>query len=300
MTWEKKASQVKYLAAHFWLAHKKLLESFGQTQEDTEQEAWMIYWKMLTVWPTNPTKYILPRLMDWMRGLTHCKRGPSRYVQPTILFWEHVPEGHYTPSFDFPDVLRCIARHTSPREAFIVARQLEGYTNTEIAQMLKISGGRVSQLQKGMVKRMRKVFQNGVMALALALLSWWPVPAWSQTIISSCTGVSWDANTEADLAGYKIYVEKDGVAQTPVDVGPTETTFPCAGLPMTEGGSYALSMKAYDTSGNMSLPSTPVLVDWPDVTPPNAITSICWDVVEIVVDSETGKVLSSTPKQICE
>ncbi|MSO45445.1 MAG: fibronectin type III domain-containing protein [Acidobacteria bacterium] len=79
------------------------------------------------------------------------------------------------------------------------------------------------------------------------------------TAVASDAAVNlvWDANTEADLAGYLIARGIDGsdelVRMTPAPV--TETTFRDAVAP---GVRYRYSVAAVDTSGNVSVSSAPV------------------------------------------
>lgn len=68
--------------------------------------------------------------------------------------------------------------------------------------------------------------------------------------------VSWDANTEPDLAGYRLYYgTAPGVYGTPIDVG-NVTSYLVTGL--TAGVVYYFAVTAYDTSGNESAKSTEV------------------------------------------
>jgi BACON domain-containing protein len=67
---------------------------------------------------------------------------------------------------------------------------------------------------------------------------------------SSQAILSWDANTEANLAGYKVYVgTTSGAYGAPVDVGNT-TTFKVINL--VKGKTYYFVVTAYDTAGNES------------------------------------------------
>jgi hypothetical protein len=62
--------------------------------------------------------------------------------------------------------------------------------------------------------------------------------------------LAWDANTEPDFAGYKIYYgTAAGTYGTPVDVG-TVTTYTVTGL--TDGATYYFTATAYDLVGNES------------------------------------------------
>ncbi|MBN1998931.1 fibronectin type III domain-containing protein [candidate division KSB1 bacterium] len=78
--------------------------------------------------------------------------------------------------------------------------------------------------------------------------------------------VSWDANTESDLAGYKIYYGTESQNYVHVlDVGDT-TRYIVDGL--VEGSTYYFVVTAYDFSGNESAPSVEVAshVDNPTIT----------------------------------
>ena len=63
--------------------------------------------------------------------------------------------------------------------------------------------------------------------------------------------VSWDANTESDLAGYKVYYgTASGVYGDPIDTGlATSTTIQ---LSPSVGTTYYFAVSAYDTSANES------------------------------------------------
>jgi len=68
--------------------------------------------------------------------------------------------------------------------------------------------------------------------------------------------VSWDPNTESDLAGYKVYVgTASRVYGVPVDVG-TTTSFKVINL--LKGQTYYFAITAYDTEGNESAYSNEV------------------------------------------
>lgn len=87
--------------------------------------------------------------------------------------------------------------------------------------------------------------------------------------------ISWNANTEADLAGYKLYygiasgnytssIDVKNVTQYSVTVNPTVTT------------TYYVAVTAYDTSGNESVKSdeASVTVTVADTTPPAKPTGL--------------------------
>ncbi len=79
--------------------------------------------------------------------------------------------------------------------------------------------------------------------------------------------LSWDPNTEPDLAGYKVYSgTASGIYGTPIDTG-NLTTQTVTGL---SSGTYFFAVTAYDTSGNESGFSNEVskTISTSDPTPP--------------------------------
>lgn len=77
---------------------------------------------------------------------------------------------------------------------------------------------------------------------------------------------TWTANTEADLAGYKVYYGTvSGVYGTPIDVGKITT---CSVGNLLESTTYYVCVSAYDTSGNESAKSAVASITMPDKTSP--------------------------------
>jgi len=93
--------------------------------------------------------------------------------------------------------------------------------------------------------------------LALCLFGWALVaaaPAGAATVL-----VTWNANSESDLGGYKVkYGLSPGVHGTVVDAG-TATSATISGL--TSGATYYFVVTAYDLSANESAPSVEVVAD---------------------------------------
>ena len=78
-----------------------------------------------------------------------------------------------------------------------------------------------------------------------------PPPPPSGTATGTVT-VTWNANTEADLRGYRVYVgTASGVRSQAFDVGNVTSTR----LTLPLGSTYWFSVTAYDNSGNESSPS---------------------------------------------
>ncbi|MBN2299378.1 MAG: fibronectin type III domain-containing protein, partial [Deltaproteobacteria bacterium] len=104
---------------------------------------------------------------------------------------------------------------------------------------------------------------RNILFLIVTILVFFPVPGMAASFL-----VSWNANEEADLAGYKVYYgTQSGEYATTVDVG--NTTSYTSGV-ADEGSTYYVAVSAYDTSGNESdfSQETSVYIPIPDVTPP--------------------------------
>jgi hypothetical protein len=86
--------------------------------------------------------------------------------------------------------------------------------------------------------------------IAMLLMLWTGIAAAGSLI------ATWNANQEDDLAGYIVcYGTTSGAYTTQTDVG-NETVFVAEGL--NDGQEYYFAVKAYDFSGNTSMPSTEV------------------------------------------
>lgn len=78
---------------------------------------------------------------------------------------------------------------------------------------------------------------------------------------STSVNISWQANTEADLAGYKIYRNNTEIA----NVDKTVTTY--NDVTVAPGITYTYELTAYNTSNQESERSSPVTVTTPPATP---------------------------------
>ena len=110
------------------------------------------------------------------------------------------------------------------------------------------------------------------------------VPVWAQTPViafpnvTKCTEFSWPASTAVDLAEYRVYVTRDGLAMPYVSVPPTEITIACTALAIVVGSEHEVYVTAVDTSGNESDPS-PIfrfLYVIPDTTAPATPEPFCF------------------------
>ncbi len=87
--------------------------------------------------------------------------------------------------------------------------------------------------------------------------------------------VSWNANTEADLAGYKLYYgTTSGVYELPIDVGKVTSYSVTVNPKVTT--TYYVTLTAYDMSGNESPKSdeASITVTVADTTPPAKPTGL--------------------------
>ena len=91
--------------------------------------------------------------------------------------------------------------------------------------------------------------------LLLMLMLIWAAPVWADgtQYNGNCPSIGWTANTEADLAGYRLY---DRVSTTATRTliktfGVQITSATCASLGMNTGQHY-FTLTAFDTSGNES------------------------------------------------
>lgn len=94
--------------------------------------------------------------------------------------------------------------------------------------------------------------------------------------------VSWNPNTEPDLAGYKLYVgTASGQYGEPTDVGNMTETL----LEITPqyGGTHYFALTAYDTSGNESAFSDEATCFVPDKTSPDKPKGLVARIVDAVV-----------------
>ncbi len=87
------------------------------------------------------------------------------------------------------------------------------------------------------------------------------------SIASAATlSMSWNANTEADLAGYQVYIDQ----AAPVDVGLVNLYQ--VEITPSEGQPYAVQVTAYDLTGNVSQKSEVATCVYD--TPPAAPTGL--------------------------
>lgn len=110
---------------------------------------------------------------------------------------------------------------------------------------------------------------RSILYLILAIIALFPLEGFAASL-----RVSWNANSEEDLAGYKLYYgTQSNTYGQPVDVG-NVTSYTISSV--QNGSTYYVAVSAYDSSGNESARSTeqsayiPVL----DTTPPTGSVSI--------------------------
>lgn len=105
-----------------------------------------------------------------------------------------------------------------------------------------------------------RVWYSFILALLIGLVMQCPDSAWATGV-----SISWNRNTESDIAGYKVYYGTSARSyQNTLDVGPF-TTAVIDGL--NSGTTYYFAVTAYDTSGNESADSQEVQATIPAATP---------------------------------
>ncbi len=98
------------------------------------------------------------------------------------------------------------------------------------------------------------------------------VPIIDTTPPSNQVTLAWDANTENDLAGYKVYYgNSSGIYSSNVDVG-NQTSYTITNL--VNGNTYFIAATAYDINGNESSYSNEVSYSVPDTTLPSTPASL--------------------------
>lgn len=104
-------------------------------------------------------------------------------------------------------------------------------------------------------------------------------------VIPGEIAVRWNANAEADLAGYNLYIgDKSGIYNDVVDVK-NVTTFKVRGL--IDGIKYFIVVTAYDTSGNesvFSLEINAIAHDFDSPNMPTGLIQIFANVVNIITN----------------
>ena len=94
----------------------------------------------------------------------------------------------------------------------------------------------------------------------------------AQVVGANCT-ISWNANTEVDLGGYRVYGTQGTLTKT-IDVLKPIVSTTCGALGVQAGGALVVQVDAVDVVGNRSPKSVSVTVTQDIVAPlqPSGIT----------------------------
>jgi len=113
------------------------------------------------------------------------------------------------------------------------------------------------------------------MLLCLVIVSI-PANAQAVTVGANCT-IAWAANTEADLATYRVYGTLTSVIGVPIsktlDAPKTATSTTCLALGLQSGGTLSVQVDAVDALGNRS-PKSIVVTAVQDATGPTQPTGV--------------------------
>lgn len=105
---------------------------------------------------------------------------------------------------------------------------------------------------------MKRMFKSLLVTIVIVLFS--------SVSFAASIGVTWNANSETDLAGYNIY-DKVGTG-TNAKVGTTGVSSnPTFTIPSVVDGVHTVTVTAFDSSGNESLPSDPESITVDTVAP---------------------------------
>lgn len=113
---------------------------------------------------------------------------------------------------------------------------------------------------------MQKKFKIG-MLVTTSVMCWLLVLGMIAFAHGATVELTWNANTESDLAGYKLYSgTASGQYGAPIELG--KVTSYQFQLNPTVGTAYYFAVTAFDTSGNESAKSSEVSAFVPDTTAP--------------------------------
>lgn len=121
---------------------------------------------------------------------------------------------------------------------------------------------------------MRKVLILAVVLVVASLII-----AAGPAVTPDCV-ISWNQNTESDLAGYTVFVTQTRGAYGPgVPVSAPFVSITCEVAGVNQVGQWFVTVSAFDTSGNQSAKATeyPFFVQIPpppDTTPPGVPTGL--------------------------
>jgi large repetitive protein len=110
---------------------------------------------------------------------------------------------------------------------------------------------------------------RNTLVIIVAILTLFPATGFAKSL-----SVTWNADTDTDLAGYKVYYGlQSNTYGTPIDVSKT-TSYQISNV--QSGSTYYIAVTAYDTSGNESGKSSEMsaYIPIPDTTPPTGSVKI--------------------------
>ena len=286
----KLGQRVDCVSRVFWKSYAGILLRHGIHWHDVRQQAWVELLILNNLWPTNPTKYLHGRLIDWMRHATRWTKS-TRTPSPIMESFEcydgrkSLELGRHTksmgpssppPNYEQHDIFRRLyqaAKADGSRSKAILGAYIDGESMRHIGEDYMISESRVSQIIKGVICRFRQAV--GVMGM-VALLGAVSVPSvwaldWVLAVEADEPTLTENGTPLDDLAIIRFYLKgADGENWiAPVDVPATSAAGgghvqAVLSGETVDGGKEVGSIQstAVDTAGNESVAiSHPVLID---------------------------------------
>lgn len=94
------------------------------------------------------------------------------------------------------------------------------------------------------------------LSLVLVLSGWSVVEAQTTPYIGASCILSWDKNTEPDIAGYRAFAVNGATQGPTVTITHPQTSTTCSALGVTTDGTWTFTVLAVDQAGNVSAPAT--------------------------------------------
>lgn len=213
---------------------------------------------LLLVFPVRPLSVLFAVIVTVTGGLTELLAAEAIETKPKALTFQGVLGGANPPS-QILEMIKSNAKQISwsgaDNASWLSVSPQAGKmgTSTRITVSVNITGLPAGNY-KGNV--MLTLSRGGSISIPISLTVASISSDGTSTTGTTPTTVTWIANAESDLAGYKVYVgTSSGLYGAPIDVGKV-TSYTLANLKV--GATYYFSVTAYDVNGNESIHSAEV------------------------------------------